>query len=475
MTQIGRNAPCSCGSGKKYKSCCLVGGRQSYTAGERQSALDRLPGVLEAAGFKDRVPALAEQFGLLFPDPDTDELIAGMSFDAFRAWLLFDVPIDADARMVDRLLAGGGLGRGERMFLEGMSGTAMRLYEVVDVVPGATVSVRELLDGGELVVRERSASRSLKRGDILAARVSPRGATGQPEFDGGLLPLYRSRREAVLRRLRDAQAEFRAARPLADELEFARTLPPLFHAEWSTSVSAPQLVNFDDEPVVLVQVKYRVRDVPGARAALDAHPDLERSTDGARWAWRAPSREKRDPVILASFTLDDDELSIDTNSRERSERVQALVAGHLGELVTLKGTTFTEPTPTATGTHERPTASPPAVPPELRAVVEQALARHYAAWLDEPVPALDRHTPRAAARTAKLRPRVVEMLKDLEQNYERDRCNGQPAFDPAPLWDELGLRGAEMDGSSSSPSPVLRDRVTPGPHRRGARGPGPGR
>lgn len=475
MTQIGRNAPCSCGSGKKYKVCCLVGGRESYTAGERLSALDRLPEALEAAGFKDRVPALADQFGLLFPDPDTDELIAGMSFDAFRAWLLFDVTIDADARMVDRLLAGRGLGRGERTFLEGMRGTAMRLHEVVDVVPGATVTVRELLAGDELVVRERSASRSLKRGDILAARVSPRGATGQPEFDGGLLPLHRSRREAVLRRLRDAQAEFRAARPHADELEFARTLPPLFHAEWSTSVSMPQLMNFDDEPVVLVQLKYRVRDVPAVRAALDAHPGLERSTDGVRWAWRAPSRGGKDPVILGSFTLDDDELSIDTNSRERSERVQALVAGHLGELVTLKGATVTEPTQTARGTHERPTTSPPSVPPELHAVVEQALARHYAAWLDEPVPALDRHTPRTAARTVKLRPRVVEMLKDLEQSYERDRRNGQPAFDPAPLWDELGLREAQMDGSSSSPSPVPRDRVPPGPHRRGARRSGPGR
>ena len=28
-------------------------------------------------------------------------------------------------------------------------------------------------------------------------------------------------------------------------------MPPLFHAEWSTSVSMPQLMNFDDEPVVL--------------------------------------------------------------------------------------------------------------------------------------------------------------------------------------------------------------------------------
>lgn len=471
MTEIGRNAPCSCGSGKKYKLCCLVGGRLSYTAGERQSALDRLAGAIEAAGLKDRMPALAEQFGLLFPDPDTDDLIAGMSFDAFRAWLLFDLPLDAGARLVDRLLAGGGLGRGERAFLEGMRGTAMRLHEVVDVVPGATVTVRELLGGDELVVRERSGSHSLKRGDILAARVSPRGATGQPEFDGGLLPLHRWRREAVLRRLRDAEAEFRAAHPLAPELEFARTLAPLFHAEWSTSVSAPQLVNSDDEPVVLVRSKYRVRDVPGVRAALNAHPDFERSTDGTRWVWRAPGRERKDPVILASLALEEDELSIETNSRERSDRAGALIAGLLGERVTLVGTTHEDPAQAAKGARERPPTSPPAVPPELHAIVEQALAQHYMRWLDDPVPALDNYTPRVAARSVRLRPRVLEMLKDLEQTYERDRGRGQPAFNPAPLRDELGLRAAGGDDPSTSPSPIHR-RVTPRPHRRGARGPG---
>ena len=30
--KIGRNAPCPCGSGKKYKKCCLNKGKEQYLA-----------------------------------------------------------------------------------------------------------------------------------------------------------------------------------------------------------------------------------------------------------------------------------------------------------------------------------------------------------------------------------------------------------------------------------------------------------
>ncbi len=34
MTKIGRNDPCSCGSGKKYKQCCML--KEQKPAGKRK-------------------------------------------------------------------------------------------------------------------------------------------------------------------------------------------------------------------------------------------------------------------------------------------------------------------------------------------------------------------------------------------------------------------------------------------------------
>jgi tetratricopeptide (TPR) repeat protein len=36
MEKIGRNAPCPCGSGKKYKRCCLPGQREKRPASNRK-------------------------------------------------------------------------------------------------------------------------------------------------------------------------------------------------------------------------------------------------------------------------------------------------------------------------------------------------------------------------------------------------------------------------------------------------------
>src|SRR5436190_24234375 len=65
MSGIGRNDPCPCGSGRKYKKCCLA--REPVTAlayapAEREDALDRSDADLsEAMGLE------ASEDGMRFP------------------------------------------------------------------------------------------------------------------------------------------------------------------------------------------------------------------------------------------------------------------------------------------------------------------------------------------------------------------------------------------------------------------------
>jgi hypothetical protein len=96
------------------------------------------------------------------------------------------------------------------------------------------------------------------------------------------------------------------------------------------------------------------------------------------------------------------------------------------------------------------------IPPEIQeALVLDHQARHYRRWLDEPVPALDDRTPRAAAKDADLRPRLVELLHDLGRMYQRSLKLGHPAFDPSWMWDALGL-GKEPP---SHPPPLAHERI----------------
>lgn len=61
MAKVGRNQPCPCGSGNKYKHCCLSTDRASAAAASRRSRQDHPP---------DALPG----HNLFFGEDDLDEL-----------------------------------------------------------------------------------------------------------------------------------------------------------------------------------------------------------------------------------------------------------------------------------------------------------------------------------------------------------------------------------------------------------------
>ena len=114
-----------------------------------------------------------------------------MSEFVFDTWLCFDYELEPGRYVVDDMLdqPGREFSVGERAYLAAMKRATMRLYEVTDVAPGRSITLRELPDGPTTRVREQSASRQLHRFDLLAACIMTPGASGQPELDGGVLPL----------------------------------------------------------------------------------------------------------------------------------------------------------------------------------------------------------------------------------------------------------------------------------------------
>jgi hypothetical protein len=73
-------------------------------------------------------------------------------------------------------------------------------------------------------------------------------------------------------------------------------------------------------------------------------------------------------------------------------------------------------------------------------IIHNTLYQHYRRVLDEPIPALGNKTPRQCARSKKDRVRVIEWLKDLENNeLHRAASQGHPPYDSRWMWDELKL------------------------------------
>ena len=171
MANVGRNDPCSCGSGKKFKHCHLRiedAGRESLRAA-RLHAFDR--------AFVDHALEFArkEVEGEWLP-----ELLAALrldALDALRAPLVIPCAVyewaPEGATLLEIFLdaSTGHLSDEERGWLEAQQRAWLSIWEVQTVAPGVGVTQRDLLTGEERRVLERSASRTLVARDAVLGRI----------------------------------------------------------------------------------------------------------------------------------------------------------------------------------------------------------------------------------------------------------------------------------------------------------------
>jgi len=449
VSGVGRNDPCPCGSGKKFKRCCLTAGAPApvaYTRDERAAAwaaLGRFASRNEFAG----VLAAADHafFGTLPPDlpPDVRRQLLSESRPFLEEWLLSDHLLPEGDTLLERFLAREGrrLRSGEIRYLERVRHAHLRPYEVAGVVPGERLDLLDLWTGQRLQVRERLATSQLVRWDVLAARVIL-GEAGVPVIEGSPYLYPVEVKEPLLKEVRRAHRRFKRAIPEISAEAFFKRMGRTFFVFWLEHVALrppPAILSAEGDELVLARVVFDVQDPASLEAALASHPDLERDDEDGSYAWTEDTGDFRRG--LGTFIPKGGRLVFETMSRPRAERGRALIEGLAGPAVAHRATTLEGIARAAA----RVPASPPVeVPPEIQAqIVGQFLDQHYRKWPDEPLPGLDGKTPREAAQIKTARPKLVSLLKSMENMAERDRRAGRPGYDFGWLWDELGLVGPE--------------------------------
>jgi hypothetical protein len=317
-----------------------------------------------------------------------------------------------------------------------MRSSAVRLYEIEAVVPGASLTLRDLLSGASVTVRERLGSRSLRKWDLVAARLAlSAGASGSPEIDD-LLPMPPLARDSLVAALTRERSEWMKDRGADDDTEFFKSRALRFHHTWLGVIlrpAVPKVVLSDGEEALITRVHFRVQDRGGVIAALDRARDFFCDEEEGSWHWRPPGR-KEPPTFLR---FEGEELVLEAMTKGASKRARKRIERLLGPMVH-PGLTTHEDLAQAMK-KPRPPSPPPVDLPEADDFVLEHYERHYRAWLDESIPALDGRTPREAARSEALRPKLVGLLKGLEQMYARSLEMGVPGYDPFWMWEELGL------------------------------------
>lgn len=447
--KVGRNAPCPCGSGRKYKKCCLpkeAGAAPQAEGYQPVHRLDeRLTDKLMNYGFDQFGPQWLTKAKGDFHRPDH-------AAELFPQWSIYHYTIGkqtvADRAASSRALR---LSAEETTWFAAQRKAWLSLWEILEVDPGKSLFLKDLLTYETRHVAEKAASESLVKRDVVLARVVDHQGVSllcglyqqalPPEAADQVHQRVRKRlrlkRCVPVDRLRDEKiGRFMIRRweeALAGLDERAKIPPRLQNTEGDELLLTTD--HFDFTPSDRARIERSLAAVPGLEAGQGGEGEAD-------FVFKRQTKGKPDQeLVRGTVWLAEGRLRLETNSLERADELRRQLESAAGSLLRHRAREHADPRAMLRqGQPLQPPGTEPEQPPataEMSALLLEMKARHYADWADHPLPAFGGKSAREMVGTKAGRERVRVMLKTFEHTEAR-APEGQ-RFDFAPLRRELGL------------------------------------
>jgi len=465
MLKIGRNEPCPCGSGKKYKKCCL------YKAAAPVASLGRrkirrveselLPALMKHAEKQYGPAAMHEGWGeFTLWDETPMDANADPEVDAlFVPWFLFNwtpdnIGLDEDERYPDLPIArhylehgGARVDSSQRQFIGAALSQPFSFFIVTRVVAGKQLTLRDLLLQREVTVQELKASTMLSKGSILYARTITIDDNSVMLGCGlDVIP------PSCIDDLIAIREEFAAECPgfgkdylLENDLQLRELY---FNLRVLALSPLPTVLhNSDGDPLQLTTLYYDLNCTPlealtalASLSLVESAAELEQTgkldqhgklVSGAV-TWRKKGSERHDNQdggVLGDIVIDGAELSVYVNSQPRAYTIRRKIERRIGhraqfreqdivpveDMLEETENKLADAQAKADGQHDNELA----VLPEMQETLKEMAAQHWESWLDKPSPALRYDTPREAVKTATGRERLEALFWDYEWRLVR--------------------------------------------------------
>ena len=463
-TKIGRNDPCPCGSGKKYKKCCFAR-EVAPVASLNWQKMRRTEGELIPVLLKHAVQSYGpeavveawDEFTLwneLPMDPETQPELdtAFMPWFAFN-WIPDNAGVDEAAQYPEMPVAmhylqtkGSQLDSYHRRFIEAICSQPYSFFVVKDVVPGKRMTLRDLFLQKETTVHERQASSTLSKGLILYSRIL---TLDNNSIMVGCAPTVIP--ISYLNEFIDIRENMTKNASTFDDnflLNYDIELRSIYYdiREELHNPILPQLHNTDGDPLQLTKLYYRLKCSP--REALDALATLSMMQDADELAHEGKSNKEEELLsvefswlkkgnqhhaewentVMGHISIESDQMTIDVNSQERADVIKRKITRRLGKRAIFRNAVIqssekmleeiANKPPGASSNSASAQSEALQERPEIQQHLQEMAEQHWKAWLDTPLPALKDKTPREAAKTASGRERLEALLLQFEQYNE---------------------------------------------------------
>jgi hypothetical protein len=452
--KIGRNAFCPCGSGKKYKRCCLESASaRTPTPWERQrAASDHLTAELMKFSRKhfgeESFQAWIDFNQTRFPEPldkhpdDAQIFVPYFWFD----WEPELPPVRKRRKPTPGIVIGAFLAEKadelsdlEQLILYENITQPVSFYEVIRCEPGQGMHLRDVLIGHEFDVEEHTGSETLRQGDLIYAQLCrlPDVTTVGRMAPVALPPTYKS--DVVRLRAKLKRKIAKKGRALgAEDLRWYRDeIRTVYLDSRDAYRKPPVLCNTDHEPLLFHTLTFRIGSAQVAFDALaplawgetkedlleTAEFDREGVLRSVRFDWRKKGNAMHktwDNTILGHLNISGRKLTVDVNSAERADSIRDEIERRMGIVVVHEGTQVRTPEEMMDARKGAPrqlaSGHEKEIDPEVFEEFQSQMQAEMENWVDERIPILGNRTPREAVADPDGREIVESLLLQLERN-----------------------------------------------------------
>jgi hypothetical protein len=227
MSLIGRNDPCYCGSGKKYKHCHEAEDKARLIEDHKwDNARQSLSRDVIAFAREERFAAsFAEAVKLFWNEHYTIENAKEMDEDEairFFDWFAFDYTPADRPRLLDIYIAEKGEQKDayEKQILAGWQQAGPSSAYIITAIQGDQLHLRDVFDGSVHVVTSESGARVGPLGEVLLAHLTM--IRDKLRFSGSTVRLPGDTASELKTYMETALAEYHTQHPEAGWPEFLR-------------------------------------------------------------------------------------------------------------------------------------------------------------------------------------------------------------------------------------------------------------
>ena len=462
--KTGRNDPCPCGSGKKYKHCCLPNASIAFASPEtldtpwsrQRAASDRLTADLMRIAQRNFGDSVFDAWSDFNQDDDPVSLSEmPHELSIFSPYVLFEWDPGRPARRNAEKPRGGmvvqaylkkaasRLSSLEHLILEQAIARPVSFYEIVRVHPGQGALLRDVLIGEETEIEEHSGSEMMQPGDVLYAQiwilpdVATLGRSAPILFPPDRKVEIINLRAQLQRKIKKQNGKLGAA----DLVRYADEIRTVYLNIRDALSKPPKLQNTDGDPFLSHKLHFNTQSaqlafdalapLAGGMAKAELLEEAERNPDGSlrsiEFAWIKKGNKMHkawENTVLGHLKIFGKTLLVEVNSANRARRIRDEIEKRLGSRAMHVGTETETPEQileqakqrkAQRGTKEEIDQDDLMRDHEIRCQVEAEVQKQVEGWVRAKVPALGGLTPLQAVAD----PDGREMVEALLQGWER--------------------------------------------------------